>query len=53
MIRLYGIPHCDTMKKARHWLDEHGIAYEFHDYINRGWTRPCCEPGSPNWAGSG
>ena len=36
MIRLYGIPHCDTMKKARHWLDEHGIAYEFHDYKKQG-----------------
>ena len=31
-ITLYGIKNCDTMKKARTWLDEHGIAYEFHDY---------------------
>ncbi|WP_058558049.1 ArsC family reductase [Thiohalocapsa sp. ML1] len=29
---LYGIPNCDTMKKARAWLDEHGIGYDFHDY---------------------
>ena len=29
---LYGIRNCDTMKKARTWLDGHGIAYEFHDY---------------------
>ncbi len=36
MIRLYGIPNCDTMKKARHWLAEHGIAYEFHDYKKQG-----------------
>jgi Spx/MgsR family transcriptional regulator len=36
MIRLYGIPNCDTMKKARRWLDEHGIAYEFHDYKKQG-----------------
>lgn len=32
MVKLYGIPNCDTMKKARRWLDEHGIAYQFHDY---------------------
>jgi Spx/MgsR family transcriptional regulator len=31
-ITLYGIKNCDTMKKARTWLDEHGVAYEFHDY---------------------
>jgi arsenate reductase (glutaredoxin) len=29
---LYGIRNCDTMKKARTWLDSHGVAYEFHDY---------------------
>jgi Spx/MgsR family transcriptional regulator len=29
---IYGIRNCDTMKKARAWLAEHGIAYEFHDY---------------------
>ena len=29
---IYGIKNCDTMKKARAWLDSHGIAYEFHDY---------------------
>lgn len=29
---IYGIKNCDTMKKARAWLDTHGIAYEFHDY---------------------
>jgi Spx/MgsR family transcriptional regulator len=32
MVKLYGIPNCDTMKKARRWLDEHDIAYQFHDY---------------------
>ena len=36
MIRLYGIPNCDTMKKARRWLDEHGVAYDFHDYKKQG-----------------
>jgi arsenate reductase len=29
---IYGIKNCDTMKKARTWLDAHGVAYEFHDY---------------------
>lgn len=31
-IMLYGIKACDTMKKARTWLDEHGVSYAFHDY---------------------
>jgi arsenate reductase len=30
--KLYGIKACDTMKKARTWLDTKGVAYEFHDY---------------------
>ncbi|MDT8280882.1 MAG: arsenate reductase, partial [Erythrobacter sp.] len=29
---LYGIPNCDTVKKARVWLDAHGQAYTFHDF---------------------
>ncbi|RUO40889.1 hypothetical protein CWE22_01450 [Pseudidiomarina aestuarii] len=28
---LYGIPNCDTVKKAERWLNQHGIAYSFHD----------------------
>lgn len=31
-MKLYGIPNCDTVKKARVWLDEHGIVYEFCDF---------------------
>jgi Spx/MgsR family transcriptional regulator len=31
-ITIYGIKNCDTMKKARAWLDGHGVGYEFHDY---------------------
>jgi arsenate reductase (glutaredoxin) len=31
MITLYGIPNCDTVKKARKWLDAAGIAHRFHD----------------------
>ena len=31
-ITLYGIKSCDTMKKARSWLDSHGLPYGFHDY---------------------
>lgn len=33
---LYGIPNCDTVKKARDWLDQHGRAYQFHDYKKAG-----------------
>lgn len=36
---LYGIKACDTMKKARTWLDEHGVAYDFHDYKSLGIER--------------
>lgn len=35
-MKLYGIPNCDTVKKARTWLESHGIAYEFHDYKKHG-----------------
>ncbi len=31
-VTLYGIKNCDTMKKARDWLDAKGVAYQFHDY---------------------
>jgi len=31
-VTIFGIKNCDTMKKARAWLDEHGVAYDFHDY---------------------
>lgn len=36
MIRIYGIPNCDTMKKARKWLDANNLEYEFHDYKKQG-----------------
>ena len=32
MIEIYGIPNCDTIKKARKWLDAKGLEYTFHDY---------------------
>ena len=35
-ITIYGIKNCDTMKKARAWLDGHGVAYRFHDYKSEG-----------------
>ncbi len=35
-ITLYGIPNCDTVKKARTWLDAQGLAYTFHDYKKQG-----------------
>ncbi|MBX7481573.1 arsenate reductase [Qipengyuania qiaonensis] len=35
-IILYGIPNCDTVKKARKWLDAQGIGYTFHDYKKEG-----------------
>lgn len=35
-ITMYGIPNCDTIKKARTWLNDHGIAFDFHDYKKSG-----------------
>ena len=35
-IAFYGIPNCDTVKKARTWLDAKGIGYAFHDYKKEG-----------------
>src|SRR5450755_1806406 len=38
-ITIYGIKNCNTMKKARAWLDKHGVAYDFHDYKSAGIDR--------------
>lgn len=35
-VTLYGIPNCDTIKKAQKWLEDAGVAYEFHDYRKQG-----------------
>ena len=35
-VDLYGIPNCDTMKKARSWLETQRVAYDFHDYKKEG-----------------
>ena len=46
-VTIYGIKNCDTMKKARAWLDGHGNAYAFHDYKAQGIERARLEA----WAG--
>jgi arsenate reductase (glutaredoxin) len=46
--KIYGIKNCDTMKKARAWLDAKGVPYAFHDYKVDGIDRPRLEA----WAGS-
>ena len=35
-MKLYGIPNCNTVKKARTWLEAHGVTYEFHDFKKQG-----------------
>ena len=35
-IEVYGIPNCDTVKRARAWLDTHGVAYRFNDFKKGG-----------------
>ena len=39
VVTIYGIKNCDTMKKARAWLDKHGVDYAFHDYKSAGIER--------------
>ncbi|MGH1486299.1 MAG: ArsC family reductase [Cellvibrionaceae bacterium] len=39
MITLYGIKNCDTVKKARRWLDDNGVNYHFHDFRADGLTK--------------
>lgn len=36
MVKIYGIPNCDTVKKATNWLGANGVVYEFHDYKKKG-----------------
>ena len=38
-VTIYGIKNCDTMKKARAWLDKKGVGYDFHDYKAAGVDR--------------
>ncbi len=38
MLKVYGIPNCDTVKKTLTWLKEHKLAFEFHDYKKEGIT---------------
>lgn len=40
---LYGIPNCDTVKKARVWLEQQGVGYAFHDYKKAGIDRASLE----------
>jgi arsenate reductase len=40
MITLYGIKNCDTVKKARAWLEQHNIVYQFHDFRADGLDEP-------------
>jgi len=46
-VKLHGIRNCDTMKKAWTWLDQKGVAYDFHDYKKQGIDRASLE----RWAG--
>jgi len=48
MISLYGIPNCDTVKRARTWLDGHGVAYRFHDFKKEGVPGPALD----QWLGA-
>ena len=43
ILTLHGLKACDTMKKARDWLDAHGLAYRFHDYKAVGVDRATLE----------
>ena len=36
MVTVYGIKNCDTVKKARHWLEQNNVEYQFHDFRKDG-----------------
>ena len=42
-ITIYGIRNCDTMKKAKAWLEAHGVDHDFHDYKTEGIDRATLE----------
>jgi arsenate reductase (glutaredoxin) len=42
-MQLFGIPNCNTVKKARDWLNTHSINYEFHDFKKNGVTHTLIE----------
>ena len=42
-VTIFGIKNCDTMKRARAWLDGHKVDYDFHDYKSEGINRPTLE----------
>lgn len=44
-MQLFGIPNCNTVKKARDWLDQHNIVYTFHDFKKNGVSQALLE----NW----
>jgi Spx/MgsR family transcriptional regulator len=44
-MQLFGIPNCSTVKKARDWLNQHAVAYEFHDFKKNGVSHDLLE----NW----
>ncbi len=43
-VKLYGIANCDTIRKARNWLDSRSIAFEFHDYRKQGLDMALLQP---------
>ena len=43
MATIYGIKNCDTMKKARNWLEAHRVKADFHDYKASGINKPMLE----------
>jgi arsenate reductase-like glutaredoxin family protein len=50
-IILYGIPNCDTVKKARTWLGAKGVDYAFHDYKKAGADAARSRAGLRRWVG--
>ena len=51
MTTVFGIPNCDTVKKARAWLTEHGVDYAFHDFKKEGVPLPALDAWlkAPGW----
>jgi arsenate reductase-like glutaredoxin family protein len=51
MVVMYGIKNCDTIKKARRWLEANSVEYRFHDYRADGLDAEFLHSAIANWAG--
>ena len=52
MLKIFGIPNCDQIKKSQKWLKSHDIRFEFHDYKKQGITKKNLMNGATSLTGN-